>query len=706
MSWSILSVTIKYEQDVVTARQRAKEMASLLGFDVPDQTRIATAVSEIARNAFNHAGGGKIEFGLEGQTSPQVLLIRVYDRGPGIADVAEALPQEPASQSALGIAAARRLMDQFEIESMPGSGTTVWMKKLLPFKAPIVTQARLHELTSQLIQQRPQSPLEEVQQQNRELLRTLEELHQRQEDLIRLNQELEDTNRGVVALYAELDEKADHLRRADDMKSRFLSNMSHEFRTPLNSIMALSRLLLDRTDGNLTPEQEKQVNYIRRAAGELAELVNDLLDLAKIEAGKVVVRPVEFSVSDLFSALRGMLRPLLVSEAVNLVFEEPQAIPLLYTDESKVSQILRNFLSNALKFTERGEVRVSAVFIPKHDTVLFTVADTGIGIAPENLDQIFEEFTQLENPLQRRIKGTGLGLPLCRKLAELLGGTVAVESQLGLGSTFTAEIPLHFTEPASEAGAPDETREIKPGRIPVLIIEDNAETQLVYEKFLMDSLFQAVPARSLREAQGLMAQVEPKAIILDILLPGEETWPWLAKLKDQPATRQIPVIVATTVEDPSKGLALGADAYLVKPVERARLLEQLTRLTQSQREPSLLVIDDEETGRYLLKKMLAGTSWTVYEAATGREGLRWARKKQPQAIFLDLKMPEMSGFEVLEQLKANPLTCSIPVIVVTSKVLSTLEENVLAERAQAVLSKETLSREITLKTLMGVQNGS
>jgi signal transduction histidine kinase/CheY-like chemotaxis protein len=580
MSLPILSVTIKYEEDVVTARQRAKQIADLLGFDLPDQTRIATAVSEIARNAFIYARGGQVKFQVEGRSAPQILLIEIQDQGLGIANLSTILEGEYHSKTGLGlgIIGTRRLMDQFEIASTPGSGTTVCLKKLLPRKAPLITTTRLQQLAAQLVQQRPQSALEEVQQQNQELLRLLEEVRQRQADLIRLNQELEDTNRGVVALYAELDEQADYLRRADEMKSRFLSNMSHEFRTPLNSMLALSWLLLNRTDGDLNGEQEKQIHYIRKSAQELLELVNDLLDLAKIEAGKIVVQPAKFSVAELFSALRGMLKPLLLTESVNLIFEEPEDIPLLYTDEGKVSQILRNFLSNALKFTQRGEVRASATFVPERHSVMFRVADTGIGIAPADQTIIFEEFTQLEHPLQRRIKGTGLGLPLCGKLAALLGGNVSVTSQVGVGSTFSTEIPIRYFEAVTSPETALESQPLDPNRIPVLVVEDGVETQLIYEKFLKGSNFQPIPAYTLREAQEIMRQIRPEAMIMDILLPGGDAWNWLAELKGADETRSIPIIVVTTVEDHRKGLALGADAYCLKPVERPWLLEQLNRL--------------------------------------------------------------------------------------------------------------------------------
>src|SRR5579862_5206427 len=261
MSVRILSVSIRSEHDTVAARQRARQIARLLGFDPQDQTRISTAVSEIARNAFNYAGGGQIEYLIEGAVAPQLFLIKVSDSGPGIRDLSSILEGTYRSQTGmgLGISGARRLMDQFQIESAPGRGTTVWLKKLLPKRAPLVLPPDLARIATALAREAPQDPFQELQHQNQELLRALEEIRARQAELILLNRELEDTNRGVVALYAELDEKADHLRRADELKSKFLSNMSHEFRSPLNSILALSGLLINRADGDLTPAQDQQV---------------------------------------------------------------------------------------------------------------------------------------------------------------------------------------------------------------------------------------------------------------------------------------------------------------------------------------------------------------------------------------------------------------------------------------------------------------
>jgi signal transduction histidine kinase/CheY-like chemotaxis protein len=711
MTYSITNITIEYEHDVVLARQRAREIAALLGFDTQDQTRIATAVSELARNAFVYAGRGKVEFEIEGRTVPQLFVIRIGDRGPGIENLKEILERRYASRTGMGIGliGARRLVDQCEIHSDSKEGTKITLRKIMPRHAPPVTTLSLRSLVDQLAQRRTSGPLEEIQQQNRELVRALAELRERQEELARINRELEDTNRGVVALYAELDEKASHLRRADEMKSRFLSNMSHEFRTPLNSILALSGLLLEHADGELTSEQDKQVGFIRKGAETLLELVNDLLDLAKIEAGKVEVQPVDFEVSNLFSALRGMLRPLLVTQSVGLFFEDPGEIPCLYNDEGKLSQILRNFISNALKFTEQGVISVAATFNKVDQTVTFAVADTGMGIPAEDQAKIFEEFVQLDNPAQRQIKGTGLGLPLCRRLATLLNGKIDLVSQIGIGSTFSVTIPLYYSQVLESQTVgkvtPSPSWELDETRLPVLVLEDAPETRLLYEKFLRRSAFQLIPANNLGEARRILRQVRPRAIVLDILLRGEDSWTWLAELKAESATREIPVLVITSVDDERKGLSLGADAYCLKPIGRHTLIRHLQDLTgpsaeiadaektlqKGNAQPCVLIIDDEPVDRYILVRLLEQQPCIIEQAASGFEGLKILREIKPDLIFLDLNMPGLSGYEVLNHIKAHPATRNIPVAVVTSAELGAHQRQELEGKAYALMNKVDLS---------------
>jgi signal transduction histidine kinase len=571
MTWPILTVALKDEADVVAARQRARRIAELLGFDPHDQIRIGTAVSEIARNAVSYGGGGRAEFLVEDGWSPQGLVARISDKGTGVADLAAVLEgrYHSATGMGLGITGARRLMDRFDIQSS-SSGTVVTLGKALSRRQSAITPRQIAEVTARVAREQAGDPLREIREQNQELLRSLSDVQARQDELAALNAELEDTNRGVVALYAELDQRAEQLRAASELKSRFLSNVSHEFRTPLNSILALSRLLLDQVDGPLTQEQTRQVGYIRKSAESLTELVNDLLDLAKVEAGKIDVRPVEFRVDDLFRGLRGALKPLQTGEAVSLVFDDPpEDLPELRTDEAKVSQILRNFISNALKFTEAGEVRVAAAFDRASKKITFTVRDTGIGIAAEHQASIFEEFVQVQNPLQSRTKGTGLGLPLSRRLAALLGGEVLVESTLGVGSTFMLVIPAH----------------LEPGK--------------------------------LQASRG----------------PSPD-----------PARRRI------------------------------------------------LVIDDEEAFRYVLRQLISDPAVDVIEATDGADGLRKARDEHPDAIILDLQMPKVDGYAVLTELAADPQTRGIPVAVATSLVLDEEVRRRLAA-AQAILPKNALSRQ-------------
>lgn len=572
----VSTLRLHHDIDVVSARRRAAEVAGLLGFPPPEQTRIATAVSEIARNAFRYGDRAELDLLIDADNTPQSYVMRIRDRGPGIPHLREVLAGSYRSETGLGlgITGARRLMDGFRIDSS-AAGTTVVMRKDLTSNGRRITAPRVREIAHRIDQRGPQTLVEEIQRQNDELLRAFEELQRRQDQLVHLNRELEDTNRGVVALYAELDEKALRLRQADELKSRFLSHMTHEFRTPVNAILGLTRVLMDARHREAR-DPELEIVYLRQAAQQLSAVVDDLLDVAQIDAGKTVVRPSAFEVADLFGALRGMLRPLLLTQSVALVFDDPVGLPAMHTDEAKLSQILRNLVSNALKFTERGEVRVTAAL--DGDCMVFVVSDTGIGIAPEDQERIFDEFVQLEHSLQHRVRGTGLGLPLSQRLAELLGGTLTVTSTPGVGSAFSLRVPVTYAAP------------------------------------------RAAPARVDRH------------------------------------------------------VAAAAPA----PVEASL---------------RVLAIDDQEIARFLVRQMLPEPAYTIFEAASGDEGLELARRERPHAILLDMMLPEPTGLDVLQQLSHDPATAAIPVIVLTSAALSERLQRRLARDAAAVISKRDLDQD-------------
>jgi CheY-like chemotaxis protein len=411
-----------------------------------------------------------------------------------------------------------------------------------------------------------------------------------------------------------------------------------------------------------------------------------------VEAGKVEVRPLEFEVENLFAALRGMLRPLLLNQAVDLIFDDATHIPRVFSDEGKVSQILRNFISNALKFTERGEIRVSAALAEDGD-IRFCVSDTGIGIAAENIDLIFQDFAQVDNPIQKRVRGTGLGLPLSKKLATVLGGNVGVRSHLGSGSDFTLQIPLRYRgdEPEQPAAELVEVSH-DPSRVPLLVVDDRPEMMVMYRSYLASSEFDMWPASSTREAEDAIERMRPAAIVLDIMLRWEDSWALLARLKSDDRTKDIPVMVASTIEDRNKGFHLGADSYLLKPFEQSDLLRELRNLTGQAATTRALIIDDQERDRYLLKQRLRDLPLQIIEAPGGVEGLRLATERRPDVIFLDLSMPDLSGFEVFRKLKGQSVTADIPVIIVTSLMLSEADRQKLPDRDIVIVRKDRLEQ--------------
>ncbi len=546
------------------AHQTTRSVAAQLGFSGFEQTRLATAMSEIARNALIYAGSGTIAFSLD--DALRAFSITVADRGPGIPDVDDVLRgARRRTSTGLGIPGARRLMDLFTIESSRGL-TRVTMGKRLPRAARAFDARTAAEVRARIVDQAADDPYEA-------LRRAQQDISDRDERLAELTQELTETNRGVMALYAELEERAEYQRRAAELKTRLLSEMGHELRTPLHSIVSVAQFLVDRLDGELNAEQDKQARLILEIGTKLTAYVNDLLDLSKAEAGKAPVHATHVSVAELFGTLRRMLLPLATSPRVELRFETPGELGALWTDESKLSQILRNLLANALKFTEDGYVVVRASSAGAGE-VIFEVVDTGVGIAREHQELIFEEFAQIESPHQHRARGTGLGLALSRRLAELLGGELTVTSQLGAGSTFRLVLPSAYSGP----------------------------------------------------------------------------------------------LAAPT---PAAPLPLTA---LIPPGPRRRLL----------------IVDDDEPSRYVLAKWLQDR-FDIAEASSGREGLERALADPPDAVFLDVVIPDLTGFEVMEALEANPVTASVPVIIYTSWSLGDNDRKRLA-RATAIVRKSSASR--------------
>lgn len=682
MTELVLATRIADESDVVRARQQARRVASLLGFEAPDQVRIATAVSEIARSALEHAHGGSIEFAVERRTKPQSLIVSITDAGRSV-------KPDHVVERDQGFLGARRLMDLVEVESTD-AGTVVRLHKRFSRGAPAATAKVIAKIAA-AVEGEASSPLEELARQNRELMQSLAD-NKRQTDAVQqLNQELQETNRGVVALYAELDEKAASLRRADELKSRFLSDMSHEFRTPLNAILALSSLLLDETDGKLTTEQRRQVVYVRRAAESLSGLVNDLLDLAKVESGKIEVHRAQFNVADLTSALRGMFRPLVIGD-VSLVIEDPVGLDIV-SDEGKLSQILRNFLSNAIKFTEQGEIRLT-VTEPMPGIIRFDVQDTGIGIAEQDIERIFDDFVQVDGPRQRRVRGTGLGLPLSKRLAELIGGRVEVTSELGKGSTFSLIMPDGLTE---TPGTVTEQAAELTRQSPVLVVEDEQADLLVAVSLLDAASIQSRQARSLDEARAALAAERPAAIVLDIRFDKGDAWTFLKEVKASPETAQIPVLVMTATDDEEHALRLGAEAFVKKPVDRRNLVRSLLRLLNRKPALNVLHVDDDETARYAVKQMLFGTGRHLRQAESIDEATAAIGRDQPDVVLLDLHFPDSDGYEMLSWLQSDPAR-RIPVIMLTSAVLDDADRHRLAG-AFAILSKRDLARDTLIDSI-------
>src|SRR6266516_1168886 len=493
-------------------------------------------------------------------------------------------------------------------------------------------------------------------------------------------------------LYRQLERQSAALEVASQHKSEFLASMSHELRTPLNAIIGFSEVLLERMFGELNERQDDYLRDIWSSGKHLLELLNDILDLSKIEAGQMVLNRSEFDVRESLDYCLSMVRERALKQRILLSFEVDPAVGLLDADRLRFRQVVLNLLSNAVKFTpDGGRVQVRASM--RDQDLVVTVADTGPGVAAEDRRRIFDSFQQGTRHTEQ-VEGTGLGLTLTKRIVELHGGRIWVEGEPGKGSTFGFALPAGSGEPALTSvpqAALDSglTTEPVPGPGPtVVVVEDDRRSFDLLRVYLEAAGARVVGARNGEEGLDTVRRLSPAGVILDILLPGVDGWEVLAQLKADPRTAKVPVIVVSMLDERGRGFALGAAEYLVKPVGKDQLMAALHRAAaMPERKHTVVAIDDDPLAIELVRASLEPEGWTVLGAATGQEGLALIRERQPSAVLLDLLMPGMDGFEVVEALRADPDTKTVPVVILTSKSMTQQDKERLQGRITYVARK-------------------
>jgi signal transduction histidine kinase/DNA-binding response OmpR family regulator/ligand-binding sensor domain-containing protein/protocatechuate 3,4-dioxygenase beta subunit len=490
---------------------------------------------------------------------------------------------------------------------------------------------------------------------------------------------------------------------ANAAKSTFLASMSHELRTPLTAIIGFSEMLLAEAETDGKKEQAEDLTRINDSATHLLGLINDILDLSKVEAGKMDLHLETFDVAKLVADVRDTIQPLVAKKSNRLIVDCAADIGVMRADLTKVRQALLNLLSNANKFTDGGTIRLSArraSLNSQHSTLNFTISDTGIGMTSEQVSRLFQAFTQADSSTARKYGGTGLGLAITKQFCEMMGGSVEVQSEPGKGSTFTVRLPAEVAKPRTPDAANSSPATATPSNGPcVLVIDDDSNVQRLIERTLKDEGYRLHFAANAKDGLRLARELGPAAITLDVMMPETDGWSVLSSLKADPELARIPVIMVTIVGEKELGFALGASDYLIKPIDRNQLILVLRRYLRDQPDGQVLIVEDDANLREMLRRTLEAEAWPVAEAEHGRAALESIRARRPAVILLDLMMPVMDGFELLAELRKSKEWRSIPVVVITAMDLSPEDRRRLAGLTQRIVEKgafvrEELAREI------------
>jgi signal transduction histidine kinase/CheY-like chemotaxis protein len=512
--------------------------------------------------------------------------------------------------------------------------------------------------------------------------------------------QIEEHEKEIQEVNEQLVQSEQRARAATQAKSHFLANMSHELRTPLNAIIGYSEMLQEEAQDSGQESFIPDLKKINRSGRHLLDLINDVLDLSKIEAGKMELYLETFDIPNLLEDVSTTVQLLMQKNSNTLEVRCPANLGAMRADMTKVRQSLFNLLSNASKFTKNGKITLEAareISPPKADWIVFRVSDTGIGMTPEQQDRVFEAFSQADSATARDFGGTGLGLTITKTFCRMMGGDVALTSEPGKGTTFTIRLPTEVREPKAESAAASESSAAPNMEgTPVLVVDDDADTRQVLKRFLNRKGFPVECASSGEEGLRLARELHPMAIILDVMMPGMDGWAVLSTLKSEPEVRDIPVVMLTIVDDKNLGYTLGASDYMIKPVDREHLIQILAKFRDVPPPRFALVVDDEEPARKMLTQILEKERWTVVQAENGLVALELIAKQRPDLILLDLMMPKMNGYQFVAELHKRDDWRSIPIIVVTAKDMSTEERLALDGYVEKVLPKHALTEDALL----------